>query len=994
MQQSQQPQESQESQEPHLQKNYAEGFKRILAAMYAHMSNDVVAATMGHLLLSQNGSRFTFSHIFSLLPTAHLIAWFNDEPLHFKLKTLRKKQSDDYVDKRYAEYFIDHYVYRPLELDGLSCYEFLMHFDIREGSKHQMKRADDLRDANMYRFQSEHPGYKIFVVARRKTIQIPQITSSKSFPNVKLLQIGAKHDDVISNETLSHRETYAQLALLLFSPYRTRTDILKNGSFWLKYVSLNKKGLFPELGKDILQNIQDVEHNCVRDSKKCIDPLMSSTTYKKSDEDKKMNNSNNNNDDDYLDFDALEEAFKTMTPDLGYEPNKVQRNLSYTINRHDVNPEKIDTDFKCDEMNDILNPPNDVLASFSNTNVRSQRTEWNETLFRNDDPLIIEYIAYGCLAFNLYDEENEDPRVDGVTYDKSLNMGQYAMTQTLDLIQTAAFEVMVSSFILLQLEKHDITDAGIARLFPDNVDLQASKQQKRKHLIDWLVKTGGVNDLFMFLSGMGGSGKSRVINAFKQYAQKLCSCLNWHYDFHTVKITAMTGSAATLLPDGRTVHSAAHLNKSDKNIGDDERMEWMNTRTLVIDEVSFMSMGTLDALDHKLKLLTQSDERFGGVQVIIVGDFHQLNPVGSPTPLYRGANVLMQALNRAVFLNKSHRFKHDQRFGQVMRRWRNGQTTPDDLKWINERFIGEADVELPPLESIRYACAENVHRNAISNALFIKHLQNTHNKGCDDTIVCPSHTCIIKGTMKKSKKASHMLASSLCDLIYDTVGDADMKNGPTRKVDPALKFYHNKPLMITCNDDIENDLANGTPCRGLYIKLVDGKQFKKECWEGYMVNTIYAHEVEYMICRHEKDDEDNKKEKPIYFKLDPQSDSVKVNMPTMNNFKFGGINVTQFRVNDNIATTCHKLQGVSLKRLVIDKFNYSLENWIYVVLSRVTTRDGLVLCEKLDESKTYKANEKLLQWEEEIRQNLEESLFKLRGQYEEYQSELQNIDDT
>ena len=70
--------------------------------MYAHMSNNVLAATMGHLFLSQNESRFTFSHVFSLLPTVYLNAWFNDEPLHFKLKTLRTKQSDDHVDKRYA----------------------------------------------------------------------------------------------------------------------------------------------------------------------------------------------------------------------------------------------------------------------------------------------------------------------------------------------------------------------------------------------------------------------------------------------------------------------------------------------------------------------------------------------------------------------------------------------------------------------------------------------------------------------------------------------------------------------------------------------------------------------------------------------------------------------------------------------------------------------------------------------------------------------------
>ena len=65
------------------------------------------------------------------------------------------------------------------------------------------------------------------------------------------------------------------------------------------------------------------------------------------------------------------------------------------------------------------------------------------------------------------------------------------------------------------------------------------------------------------------------------------------------------------------------------------------------------------------------------------------------------------------------------------------------------------------------------------------------------------------------------------------------------------------------------------------------------------------------------------------------------------NFKLKGIYATQFGLNDNIATTCHKLQGVSLDSLVVDSFNYGLKNWVYVVLSRVTTRNGLVLCKNL-----------------------------------------------
>ena len=65
----------------------------------------------------------------------------------------------------------------------------------------------------------------------------------------------------------------------------------------------------------------------------------------------------------------------------------------------------------------------------------------------------------------------------------------------------------------------------------------------------------------MLLSGMGGSGKSTVIKAFHNFAKHVSHFLHWQYDDNTVKITAMTGSAASLLDDANTLHMTACLNK-------------------------------------------------------------------------------------------------------------------------------------------------------------------------------------------------------------------------------------------------------------------------------------------------------------------------------------------------------------------------------------------------------------------------------------------------
>ena len=56
----------------------------------------------------------------------------------------------------------------------------------------------------------------------------------------------------------------------------------------------------------------------------------------------------------------------------------------------------------------------------------------------------------------------------------------------------------------------------------------------------------------------------------------------------------------------------------------------------------------------------------------------------------------------------------------------------------------------------------------------------------------------------------------------------------------------------------------------------------------------------------------------------------------------GNVRVRQFPVNANIATTCHKLQGMTKKIIVITEWEKH-KNWVYVVSSRATKRLGLFL---------------------------------------------------
>ena len=109
----------------------------------------------------------------------------------------------------------------------------------------------------------------------------------------------------------------------------------------------------------------------------------------------------------------------------------------------------------------------------------------------------------------------------------------------------------------------------------------------------------------------------------------------------------------------------------------------------------------------------------------------------------------------------------------------------------------------------------------------------------------------------------------------------------------------------------------------------------------------------------------------IDFPLTSDGNGIKV--------KLGSVKVSQIPVNCNIATTGHKLQGMSLDNLVVNSWGYAFENWVYVVLSRVRKRAGLILNTKLDLKWDFKVPEKLLSFERRMRIREKQYLREVHG---------------
>jgi len=137
-----------------------------------------------------------------------------------------------------------------------------------------------------------------------------------------------------------------------------------------------------------------------------------------------------------------------------------------------------------------------------------------------------------------------------------------------------------------------------------------------------ILKTGAN----VFLTGEPGAGKTHTINALVNYLR---------YSDIEPAITASTGIAATHI-GGMTIHSWSGIGiktKLDKydldKIASSEYISKRINRTkvLIIDEISMLSTNMLDMLDMVCREVKQNEEPFGGIQIILVGDFFQLPPI-------------------------------------------------------------------------------------------------------------------------------------------------------------------------------------------------------------------------------------------------------------------------------------------------------------------------------------------------------------------------------
>ena len=200
----------------------------------------------------------------------------------------------------------------------------------------------------------------------------------------------------------------------------------------------------------------------------------------------------------------------------------------------------------------------------------------------------------------------------------------------------------------------------------------------------------------IFLSGGAVVGKSFLIKVITEYLKRVLRYPNQNLDQPSVLVTGSTGKATTGI-NSITLHSVFHLPvKSElksyeyKKPNDETlhmlRNKYQYLKVLIIDEISMIGRETFGHLDLALKAIMQNSSPFGGVSLLVVGDFLQLPPVNQKGVFMKPSKGSYRSFNGWLWekfqlheLVEIVRQSSDPDFAQLLNRVREGQQTDNDV---------------------------------------------------------------------------------------------------------------------------------------------------------------------------------------------------------------------------------------------------------------------------------------------------------------------------
>lgn len=263
----------------------------------------------------------------------------------------------------------------------------------------------------------------------------------------------------------------------------------------------------------------------------------------------------------------------------------------------------------------------------------------------------------------------------------------------------------------------------------------------------------------IYLTGQAGSGKTYLLNIYIDFLKK---------NKVGVAITASTGIAATHL-NGSTIHSWSAIgiknNLTDHDMSKiasntNTRVRILGAKVLIIDEISMLHSYRLEMVNQVCKKIRRNSNPFGGLQVILCGDFFQLPPINEkeyPDSSFAFKSGAWEELDLTIcYLDEQHR-QSDDEFLKVLNEIRSREVSEYTFQKLSTRLNKNLPSKIKPTRLYTH----NIDVDAINNFELKKidkqpHVYEMTSRGKKNLVEVLKKGCLAPETLVIKERAAVM----------------------------------------------------------------------------------------------------------------------------------------------------------------------------------------------------------------------------------------------
>jgi ATP-dependent DNA helicase PIF1 len=389
-----------------------------------------------------------------------------------------------------------------------------------------------------------------------------------------------------------------------------------------------------------------------------------------------------------------------------------------------------------------------------------------------------------------------------------------------------------------------------------------------------------MNGKNVLITGPAGTGKSFTINKLRQ----ILGANNIRF-----AVTSTTGKSAIII-GGKTIHSFAGIKISKTKdsalklvmASKPAQKRIIETQALIIDEVSMLSGDMIDILDYVFRMVRNRQEPFGGMQIILSGDFYQLRPVKSETYAFESSrwNFYIHAVHELTQIFR----QEDKTFCTALNEVRVGAWTQSTIELFDTCINRQFNSDIKPTEL--YPVNEYVDSVNTNELLALASEENM-------IVTLGAHHDFVEKPKPRYERDQLFKGRAIATMNKNCIAPE------------VLELVIGAQVMLTKNIDVEAGLANGS--RGVVVGFTSDSQ----------PIVKFVNDIQMPI------QSDN-----WYMWVNDTCKIVR----------------TQFPLKLAWAMSIHKSQGATLDMAKIDLGDRVFgEGMIYVALSRVRSIEGLCL---------------------------------------------------